>query len=181
MCCLNPLHATWTCSYRNAKLGNNRNDGRQVRLILAMNYHILKITLAVRARNNRNVDNTIDLVWCGLCRRLVPDQATRLEVLFGRLFTRGTYSLRSGTSFRRSSLRLQLVGQSLHFSRKISNLFLKLLAAGTIRLWRFRFHRPNITHFHIRLKYQFQPGKHVLRNVLLDRKTTLVQGTSSSN
>ena len=55
------------------------------------------------------------------------------------------------------SLKFQFLGQSLHFSRKLSNLFLKLLAAGTIRSWRFRFHRHNITHSPIPLKYQFHP------------------------
>ena len=63
MRCLDTLQATWTYSYRDAQLCNNRNDGRQVGLILTMNYHVLKITLAVRARNNRNVNNTINFIW----------------------------------------------------------------------------------------------------------------------
>jgi hypothetical protein len=58
--------------------------------------------------------------------------------------------------------KLPLASQSLHLGSKFGDLFLKFLAAGTIRLWRVCFHRYNITQTVGQLKYQFTPGKHVL-------------------
>jgi len=79
---------------------------REVGLVLTMNYYILKFTLAVRAWNDRNFNNSIDFLWNGLRRRLVSDRATRGEVRFGRLLAGWSYSLRSGTAFGISSFRL---------------------------------------------------------------------------
>ena len=38
----------------------------KVGLVLAMNYYILKFTLAVRAWNDRNFNNSIYFLWYGI-------------------------------------------------------------------------------------------------------------------
>ena len=60
--CLNPFHATRTVTYRNAELRDNGNDTRKFGLILTMNNNVLKLTMAVRAWNDGNFDNTIDFL-----------------------------------------------------------------------------------------------------------------------
>ena len=179
---LNSFHATWTNTYGDSKLGDNRYDRRKVGLKLAMYDHIGKFALAVWTWNCRNFNDTIDLVWRRFGSGIVTYWTSRLEMFFWRLLARGTYPLWGCTSFRLASLGFQHASQSLHLGGKFGDLFLKFLAAGTIRQWRIHFHRHNITQTVGQLKYQFTPGKHVPHALQLeDRSLTLLQYLASTN
>lgn len=76
---------TWTNAYGYSKLGDNRYDRRKVRLKLAMYDHFGKFAFAVRTRNCRNFNDTINLVWRRFGGELVTYWTARLEMFFCRL------------------------------------------------------------------------------------------------